>query len=364
MSSRKDKYSIKDKYFMNIAINLALNNNGLTGPNPSVGCLIVKNSKIISYGETDYFGRPHAEIIALSKLKKNIKDTTVYLSLEPCTHYGKTPPCTTALIKSKVMKVIYSSKDLDKRTFNKSKKILNKKKIIVSSGLFKNKSAKIYKIYNFTRKNKLPYVSAKLACSKNLKILKRKGQISNNYSKKVTHLIRSNNQAILTTYKTVNSDNPKLDCRIEGLEKFSPYKIIIDKNLKIKTKSYLLVNGKKTIIFHSSNKKKKLNYLKSLGVKTIFTNNPKKNYLNMKYVLKKIYNLGFTSVLIESGPKFLIDMLNNNFINNFYLFKSNNIIKDEYSISIKEVIKKLNKNFKYKNLIDTYLENDKLINYH
>ena len=84
----------------------------------------------------------------------------------------------------------------------------------------------------------------------------------------------------------------------------------------------------------------------------------------MKNVLKKIYNLGFTSVLIESGPKFLIDMLNNNFINNFYLFKSNNIIKDEYSISIKEVIKKLNKSFKYKNLIDTYLENDKLTNYH
>ena len=84
----------------------------------------------------------------------------------------------------------------------------------------------------------------------------------------------------------------------------------------------------------------------------------------MKHVLKKIYNLGFTSVLIESGPKFLIDMLNNNFINNFYLFKSNNIIEDEYSISIKEIIKILNKSFKYKNLIDTYLENDKLINYH
>ena len=130
MSSRKDKYSKKDKYFMNIAMNLALNNNGLTGPNPSVGCLIVKNSKIISYGETDYFGRPHAEIIALSKLKKNIKDTTVYLSLEPCTHHGKTPPCTTALIKSKVMKVIYSSKDLDKRTFNKSKKFLIIKKLL------------------------------------------------------------------------------------------------------------------------------------------------------------------------------------------------------------------------------------------
>ena len=194
--------------------------------------------------------------------------------------------------------------------------------------------------------------------------MKHKGQISNNYSKKVTHLIRSNNQAILTTYKTVNSDNPKLDCRIEGLEKFSPCKIIIDKNLKIKPKSHLLVNGKKTIIFHSSNNKKKLNYLKSLGVKTIFTNNSKKNYLNMKYVLKKIYNLGFTTVLIESGPKFLIDMLNNNFINNFYLFKSNNIIEDEYSISIKEIIKILNKSFKYKNLIDTYLENDKLINYH
>ncbi len=108
---------------MKLAINLAKNQSGLTGSNPSVGCVIVKNNKIISYASTNINGRPHAETIALNmNIKENI-GSTVYLTMEPCSHYGKTPPCTKALIKSKVKKVIYSIEDKDKRSFNKSKKI-------------------------------------------------------------------------------------------------------------------------------------------------------------------------------------------------------------------------------------------------
>ena len=105
MSSKKDKFTKKDRFYMNLAINLAKSQDGLTGLNPSVGCLIVKNKKITSYAVTNVNGRPHAETIALNKNKKNNIGSTVYLTLEPCTHYGKTPPCINALVKSKVKKV-------------------------------------------------------------------------------------------------------------------------------------------------------------------------------------------------------------------------------------------------------------------
>ena len=123
MSTRKDKFSKQDSYFMKLAINLAKNQSGLTGANPSVGCVIVKDNEIISYAATNNGGRPHAETTALNmNIGKNI-GSTVYLTMEPCSHYGKTPPCTNALIKSKVKKVIYSIEDKDIRCFNKSKKM-------------------------------------------------------------------------------------------------------------------------------------------------------------------------------------------------------------------------------------------------
>ena len=106
MSSKKDKSNNLDNYFMSIAMNLASERIGLTGLNPSVGCVIVKNNQIISFGQTGFKGRPHAEIVAISKCKKNeLKDSSIYITMEPCTHYGKTPPCTNAIIKNKVKKV-------------------------------------------------------------------------------------------------------------------------------------------------------------------------------------------------------------------------------------------------------------------
>ena len=123
MSLKKDSFSSFDKKNMRFAINLAKNQNGLTGTNPSVGCVIVKNKKIISYGVTNLNGRPHAETIALNKCRGNSTNCSIYVTMEPCSHYGKTPPCTNAIIKSKAKKVYYSIEDSDLRSFNNSKKI-------------------------------------------------------------------------------------------------------------------------------------------------------------------------------------------------------------------------------------------------
>ena len=228
---------------MKLALNQARISLGNTKHNPSVGCVIVKNNNVIRAGFTSFNGRPHAEHNALNTNNDDIKNSSLYVTLEPCAHYGKTPPCINALVKSKVKKVIYSIDDRDPRTFKKAKKILKLNKILTKSGLLINETKNLYKSYNYIKKNKFPYITGKLACSSNLHILNNSTHITNEHSRKVSHLLRFKNQGILTTYKTVNSDNPKLTCRIDGLEKFSPVKIIIDKNLKIKLNSYIVNNN-------------------------------------------------------------------------------------------------------------------------
>ena len=110
MSTKKDKFHKKDHHFMNLAINLAKSRKGLTGLNPSVGCVIVNNNKLVTYAATNINGRPHAETIALSKNKKENIGSTVYLTLEPCSHYGKTPPCVQKIIRHKIKKVFFFHK--------------------------------------------------------------------------------------------------------------------------------------------------------------------------------------------------------------------------------------------------------------
>ena len=137
--------SKNDKYYLKLALNLAKQNEGLTSENPSVGCVIVKNNKILSLSKTSINGRPHAEVNAIRLANtKYLKGSTIYVTLEPCTHHGKTPPCTNLIIKTKIREVIYSVTDIDERVKGKSFKILKSNKIIVRKGLLKEDGSKMY----------------------------------------------------------------------------------------------------------------------------------------------------------------------------------------------------------------------------
>jgi len=366
MSLKKNKFSTLDKKYMKLAINLAVNQKGLTGLNPSVGCVIVKNNKIISFGNTEINGRPHAEIVALNKTKKNNNGSTVYITLEPCNHYGKTPPCTKALIKSRVKKVYYSIQDLDTRTKNKAKKVLKLNNIKVKSGLLEKTVKDFYKNYYFVKKKNLPYVIGKLACSSNFYILKNNTFITNEHSRKVSHLLRYQSQAILTSYKTINNDNPKLSCRLNGLEKNSPTRIIIDKNLKININAFVVNNSKniKTLIFYNFKNLKKIKYLKNKKVRLIYMKKDSNGKFNLKSIFEKIYKLGFNSVLVECGSELTLSMLSQKLFNEFYLFKGNKILKNKLKISILSINRKLNKFFNNKKIVNTYLDKDNLIHYY
>ena len=365
MSLKKDNFSILDKKYMKLAINLAENQKNNTGLNPSVGCIIVKNNEISSYGSTYFNGRPHAESIALKKNQNNNKGSTLYITLEPCSHYGKTPPCTNLIIKSKIKKVIYSKNDTDDRSKCKAKKILLYKKINCKSGLLKNTTKELYKEYDYIRKYKMPYVVGKIACTKNNYIYIDNKPITNRHSKSVSHILRSQNDAILTSYKTINNDNPKLTCRLQGLNEKSPKRVILDSDLKVKLNSYVIRNSKfpKTFIFHDCNNRKKITKLKKLGVKVIKLKTNNNRRFNLKNVLTKMYKLGFHRILTEFGKNLTYHMVIEKYFNDFYLFKSDKISNRHESLNVSKIINKLNKNYKKKENLNTYLENDNIVHY-
>ena len=192
---------------MELALDLARSREGLTGPNPSVGCVIVKNDELISIGQTSFNGRPHAELNAIKNSVTNLKGSTMYVTLEPCSHHGVTPPCTSAIIKSEINEVIYSVIDVDKRVKGKSFKILSSKKIKVKKGLLKEDVKDLYDSYIKNRTSKLPYVTAKIAVSKN-KLIYNKGtkRITDKNSDKITHYLRYKNDSIMISSKTLNID--------------------------------------------------------------------------------------------------------------------------------------------------------------
>ena len=325
MSTKRDKFTNKDHYFMNLAFNLARDRSGLTAENPPVGCVIVKNNEVISLGQTGINGRPHAEYNAIKSCKKNLKGSTLYVSLEPCTHYGKTPPCSNLIIKSKIKKVVFSIIDVDNRTKSKSFKILRSKNIKVESGLLKNEGNKIYKPYIFNKFKKLPFVTGKLAISKdNFIFSKKNSKITNKYSDKISHLLRYKNDSILISSKTLNKDNPKLNCRIEGLSGYSPKRIILDRSLSIKKNSYTFLssNNKNTIIFYNKGSRTKFNQLNKKGVKLIKLPLNNNNFFDLKLVLQQIYSLGCRNLLVEGGKNLTNSFLKNKLFNQFYLFKS------------------------------------------
>ncbi len=356
MSTKKDKFTLKDKFYMEIALDLAKSRHGLTGSNPSVGCVIVKNDKIISIGQTSFNGRPHAEFNAIKNCVEDLKGSKMYVTLEPCCHHGLTPPCTDSIIKSKISEVIYAIADIDKRVRNKSFKILKSKKIIIKKGLLKSRIESFYFPYFLNRKKKLPFVTGKIAISKN-KIIYSKTQkkITNSYSDQFTHLLRYQNDSLMITYKTLNKDNPRLNCRLKGFENFSPKRIILDNELNSKINSYIIKssNNKNTLIFYNKANKSKISKFKRKGIHLIKSKINKNNRFDIKVILKKLYSYGCRNLLVEGGDELTHSMMKNKVFNKFYLYKSPKNLSKSY-----EYLKFSSQNIlnqKYKNKINLNL---------
>ncbi len=308
--------------FLKLAFNLAKINLGKTGLNPSVGCVIVKNNSVISSGYTSINGRPHAEFNAL-KSKKNFKNSDLYVTMEPCSHFGLTPPCTNIILKKGIKRVFFSYDDVDLRTAKKLKMKLAKKKIRIHKKSI-NGFYNFYQSYFLSKKNNIPLIDAKIAISKDYFTINKKSKwVTNSLSRNRVHLIRSEYDAILTTSKSINKDNSMLNCRLNGFNNNKPDLIIIDLKLKIKKNLsvFKTTSKRKIIIITSILNNKKIFDLKKRGIKIIFINSlvSKNNFINLFKILKKY---DYNRILVESGLVFLNSLLKYKLLFNLYMFQS------------------------------------------
>ena len=363
MSTKKDKIKNLDHFYMSLALDLTKSKHGLTGVNPSVGCVLVKDEKIISVGSTGYNGRPHAEKNTIDFATEDVKGSSMFVTLAPCCHYGKTPPCTNLIIKKKIKKVIYGIDDVDKKVRSKSLKILKKNRIIIKKDNLNNQINNFYIPYKFNRLHKLPYVTGKIAISKNNVFFSPAvKKITNNKSNTFTHYLRYKNDGILISYKTLNNDDPKLNCRIKGLEKFSPIRVILDKNINTNKKSYIFKtsNSKNTILFYNSDKNNNLTIFKEKGIKLFKIKLNKNKLLDLKSILKKLYSLGLRNILVESGNDLSKSFISDKLFNDFYVLKSSNIIPISKGSKKFNSYAYLKKKYKYVHKISGDYDNDQI----
>jgi len=239
---------------MQIALDLAKKGMHTSMPNPRVGCIVVRENKIVGQGWHRRTGEAHAEIIALSEAGNKANGSTVYTTLEPCTHYGKTSPCVEALIKAAVGEVVFAMDDPNPMVSGKSREILESAAIRVTSGVLSQEIKDLNIGFYKRMKTGLPYIRTKIAASIDGKTALKNGKskwISSKQSRDDVQLWRARSCAIVTSINTVIADDPSLNVRIHDFsDKDQPLRVILDSHLKIK-KHYKILKPPGDVIVYS-----------------------------------------------------------------------------------------------------------------
>lgn len=300
---------------------------GNTAPNPRVGAVLVKKGRIIAEGFHAYAGGPHAEAAALRKAGKSAKGADLYVTLEPCCHMGRTPPCADAIIKSGVRRVYAGMKDPNKRVQGKGIRILKAAGIEVSTGLMKKDCEKLNEVFVKVMKTELPFVSMKTAMSLDGKIATQTGEskwISGSQSRNFVHELRGQNAAILVGTNTVLKDNPQLTCRVKRKGVRHPARIILDRRNKIPLKAKVFANSEKQKVIYVAGPNLSIKRKNTLIEKNIEVINGKigKSGFNLRHLMKLLVKKDLTSVLIEGGGEINSSALKAGIVDRIYMFIS------------------------------------------
>lgn len=303
-------------------IELGKNGLGTAAPNPMVGCVVVHKEKIIGEGYTSPYGGPHAEVNAVNSIedKSVLSKSSLYVTLEPCAHYGKTPPCVNLILKHHIPKVIIGLKDPNKKVAGKSIQLLKEKGCEVIVGVLENECREHHKRFLSFQEKRRPYIALKWAETLDGFIAPKENQrvdnpqpywITNTYSKQLVHKWRAEERAILIGTATALADNPKLTTR--KWQGNNPIRIIIDKGLKIPVNFHVLDNAVKTIVITAIEDKKVYKDGISYEVAS-FKNLPTE-------ICIILYKHDITSILIEGGAKTLQSFVDNNLWDEARIFK-------------------------------------------
>ena len=313
--------------FMKKCLHLAKLGVEKTKTNPLVGCVIVHNGIIISKGYHEKFGEPHAEVNAINNLKNKeiLAKSTLYVNLEPCAHYGKTPPCVDLIIKHKIPNIVIGTIDPFKKVNGKSINKLHKHANVITGVLLKE-CINLNKRYFINHCLERPFLILKWAESKDGFINNLKPgitKISCQESIKLSHTWRSKTDGILVGTNTIICDNPQLTNRYSGGNQ--PIRITIDRHSKLTKKKWNIMDkNADTIIFHN-NKSEIIDNIKYIDIREI---SEKRNSKILLEILKKLYKEGIKSIIIEGGKKILENCIQENLWDEMRIFSSDTMIHE------------------------------------
>ena len=344
-------YKKQDIEYMRRAIELARQGSGFVNPNPMVGCVVVKDNTIIAEGYHEYYGGFHAERNALTNCKSDCNGATLYVTLEPCCHHGKTPPCTDIIIEKGIKKVVVGLLDPNPLVNRKGVEILEKAGIEVVTGVEEESIKELNKVFLKYIKTKRPYVLLKTAMTLDGKIASYTGDskwITNEKSRHLVHKLRSEMMGIVTGIGTVKADDPMLNCRLEVQQPIAnsqkpdihqPIRIIVDTKASISLESNIVktANEYRTILAVGqqsmvNGQQSKVEMLKSLNVEILYCEE-KDGHVDINDLMIKLGQKGIDSLLLEGGATLNAAFLQAGCVDEVYAFIAPKIIGGEHSKS-------------------------------
>lgn len=308
----------EDERFMADAIALSRQNLGQTGPNPSVGCVIVKDGTLVGSAITAFGGRPHAETQALAIAGEAAQGATAYVTLEPCSHYGKTPPCANALVAAGIARVVVGLTDPDPRVSGRGLAILRDAGIEVVSGVLEKEVRQTLRAYLMRQMKARPYVTLKLAVSSD-GMIGREGvgqvKITGPATKEQVHRLRAECDAILVGIGTALGDDPELNVRLPGLEDRSPVRIVLDRHLRLPLHSKLVQTARHIPVIAVGDRfSENADALKAAGVEIL-------DAVDLGDLLSKLAARGMSSLLVEGGARVARSFLAAGLVDHILLFE-------------------------------------------
>jgi diaminohydroxyphosphoribosylaminopyrimidine deaminase / 5-amino-6-(5-phosphoribosylamino)uracil reductase len=305
-----------DEYFMKLAIELAKKTIGQTSPNPSVGAIVVNEGRIVGIGAHLKAGEAHAEVHALKMAGVHARESTVYVTMEPCSHIGKTGSCAKLLIEKKVKRVVIGTKDPNPLVNGKGTQMLRDSGIDVTVGVLEEEAKKLNVFFNYYIQTKKPFVTIKTAITLDGRIATKTGEskwITGEESRKDAHYYRYIHDAILVGVGTVIKDNPSLTVRLPGVKK-NPIRIVLDQDLRIPRDSKILTDGlADTWIITSEQNKNKINQFNCRIIQTQSTR-------DISTILGMLGEMGLSSILVEGGGEVNASFLKSGFVNQILFY--------------------------------------------
>jgi diaminohydroxyphosphoribosylaminopyrimidine deaminase/5-amino-6-(5-phosphoribosylamino)uracil reductase len=292
-----------DHAFMSRALQLAEKGLYTTTPNPRVGCVITRNDEIVGSGWHEKAGQPHAEINALAMAGTAARGATAYVTLEPCSHHGRTPPCTDALIRAGIIRAVIAMQDPNPQVLGGGIAALKQAGIAVQTGLMQNLTEALNTGFIKRMQQKKPWVSVKMAVSLDGKTALNNGQsqwITGEAARRDGHHWRARSCAIMTGIGTIRADNPRLTVRHTSTSR-QPKKIIIDNHLAIPIDADILKEGDTCIFTASAGNTAKIARLERMGVHVIPTERTDQGQVNLPSVMTTLAQLECNEILVEAG---------------------------------------------------------------